>query len=227
MTLLNLLLTAYIGLVLGGFVTVLVPRLGRARPETIRAALKTISLPPSSCSCGRHLTAIEKAPVIGWIFSRGACGSCGIRIPAVYPAIELAAGALLLLMTVGALALQPGVFALQALIPGSLVVLAIALLSVAPTAAYAVGTIASLWLTTATLDPRYAATGGILLLSTLLWRQAGGQVNSPVRVLVGISLALIALAIPGHPALTPLAVGVATILSFRLPSLFPAEPKAA
>lgn len=226
MTLLNLLLTAYIGVVLGGFATVLVPRLGRARPDTISGALRTISLPPSSCICGRHLSTLEKAPVIGWLRARGSCRTCGARISLAYPAIEALTGALLLLATAGAMALQPGDFALQALIPGSLIILAIALISVAPTAAYALGTLASLWLTVATLEPRYAATGGILLLATMLWRQAGGQISSPVRVLVGVSFALIAQAIPGQFAPAPLAVGVAAILSFYLPTLFASDAKA-
>jgi Type II secretory pathway, prepilin signal peptidase PulO and related peptidases len=58
-----------------------------------RSILSTISYPPSYCeSCGRKLSIIELIPVIGWVLCRGRCLTCGAKIPARYPLMELLLG---------------------------------------------------------------------------------------------------------------------------------------
>jgi prepilin signal peptidase PulO-like enzyme (type II secretory pathway) len=94
----NLASAAYFGLSIGGFATVLLDRLaepGFARPTTgIRQDLHRLSAPPSSCSCGRRLSTIEKIPLIGLAFSRGRCSGCGSKVSLFYPLTEiLVAGA--------------------------------------------------------------------------------------------------------------------------------------
>jgi len=55
-------------------------------------------LVPRSCCphCGHHISAIENIPLLSWLFLRGRCASCGSRISAQYPLIELFTGLLTL-----------------------------------------------------------------------------------------------------------------------------------
>lgn len=91
--------TAYLGLVAGAFLTVLVPRLDGFPASSLGAAVRHVSFPGSHCpSCKRHLSWLEKLPVLGWIFCRGRCRGCGMPIPILYPGIELAVGASIALL---------------------------------------------------------------------------------------------------------------------------------
>lgn len=51
-----------------------------------------VSTSHSYCACGRALRLYEVIPVLGWIAALGRTRCCGTRIPARYPALELAAG---------------------------------------------------------------------------------------------------------------------------------------
>ncbi|HDP88532.1 MAG TPA: prepilin peptidase [Thioalkalivibrio sp.] len=52
-------------------------------------------VPRSHCpSCGHKITALENIPVISWLVLRGKCHACGMRISFQYPAVELAAAVL-------------------------------------------------------------------------------------------------------------------------------------
>ena len=78
------------GLCFGSFLNVLVYRL----PRKI-----SIAQPPSSCpSCKNTLGAIELIPLAGYFILRGRCRHCGTKISPRYPAVELATGALFLLV---------------------------------------------------------------------------------------------------------------------------------
>ena len=49
--------------------------------------------PPSRCpSCGHGITALENVPLVSWAWLRGKCSSCGAKISARYPLVELLAG---------------------------------------------------------------------------------------------------------------------------------------
>lgn len=48
----------------------------------------------SHCACGRHLRAVELAPVLGWLACRGRARCCGARLPIGYLVAELLAGVL-------------------------------------------------------------------------------------------------------------------------------------
>ena len=79
-------LVVTLGLALGSFANVLIYRLPRE---------ESIVHPPSRCpACGRRIQPIENIPVVSWIFLRGHCRGCGVKISARYPLIELAGGAL-------------------------------------------------------------------------------------------------------------------------------------
>ena len=61
-----------------------------ATPETF-----TLAHPRSRCpACSAPIRAVHNIPVLSRLALRGCCASCGARIPARYPAVELAAGIL-------------------------------------------------------------------------------------------------------------------------------------
>jgi leader peptidase (prepilin peptidase)/N-methyltransferase len=74
------------GLVFGSFLTVVVHRV---------PANESLLRPRSRCpSCGTQLRAVDNIPLVSWVILKGRCHACGVRIPAVYPLLELATGVL-------------------------------------------------------------------------------------------------------------------------------------
>ena len=81
MTLLVVLVFALAGLMIGSFLNVCIYRLPRR---------ESIVWPASHCtSCNRPLAWFENVPVIGWLALRGRCRTCGSRISAMYPLVEV------------------------------------------------------------------------------------------------------------------------------------------
>jgi leader peptidase (prepilin peptidase)/N-methyltransferase len=69
---------------------------GRESPEGEPFNLVT---PRSRCpSCGTPIGALQNIPVVSWIALRGKCAACKARISARYPLVELAGGALAVLV---------------------------------------------------------------------------------------------------------------------------------
>lgn len=99
---------ALLGLVVGSFLNVVIHRLPRMleRRWAEEATRQTggpqspgpvydLARPRSACpQCGHRLAAWELLPVLGWLLLRGRCRACRVRIPARYPLVELATGAL-------------------------------------------------------------------------------------------------------------------------------------
>jgi leader peptidase (prepilin peptidase)/N-methyltransferase len=84
MTPLVVLVFALAGLMIGSFLNVCIYRLPRR---------ESIVWPASHCtSCNRPLAWFENVPVIGWLALRGRCRTCGSRISAIYPFVELTTG---------------------------------------------------------------------------------------------------------------------------------------
>jgi leader peptidase (prepilin peptidase)/N-methyltransferase len=74
------------GLVIGSFMTVVVSRV---------PAGESLIRPRSRCpSCGTPIRNRDNVPVVGWLLLRGRCRSCGERISALYPALEIATATL-------------------------------------------------------------------------------------------------------------------------------------
>lgn len=72
------------GAILGSFFNVLIYR--------IPAGLSIIS-PGSRCpNCKRPVKSIENIPILSWLFLKGKCAGCGIKISIQYPLIELVTG---------------------------------------------------------------------------------------------------------------------------------------
>lgn len=76
------------GLIFGSFLNVCISRL---------PAGKSIVRPASSCpKCGKPIKAYDNVPVVSYLFLRGRCRNCKMRISPLYPAVELLTGALFL-----------------------------------------------------------------------------------------------------------------------------------
>lgn len=105
-----------LGLCFGSFLNVVIHRLPRGQ---------SIVSPPSACpACGHAIRPFDNVPVLSWLVLSGRCRDCRNPIPWRYPAVELAAGLLVVL-----LAAQLGPRA--ALVPAlgfSLALLAVALI---------------------------------------------------------------------------------------------------
>lgn len=90
-------ITAFLGLCVGSFLSVVIYRLptifermyadsGGGEPQTTRFNVAT---PPSHCrECGHKLRWYENIPILSYIFLRAKCASCGSRISVTYPALE-------------------------------------------------------------------------------------------------------------------------------------------
>jgi len=77
---------ALFGLVFGSFANVVIYRLPRG---------ESIADPPSHCpSCGKNLAFIDLIPVFSWLFLRGRCRYCRLKISWRYPAVEALCAAL-------------------------------------------------------------------------------------------------------------------------------------
>lgn len=107
-----LLFSTLLGLVVGSFLNVVAYRLPvmmeREWQSQCRELLEiednreeqqqeqfNLSMPRSRCpGCGHPISALENIPVISYLFLRGRCSACGIRISPRYPIVEAVTGLL-------------------------------------------------------------------------------------------------------------------------------------
>jgi leader peptidase (prepilin peptidase) / N-methyltransferase len=69
------------GLALGSFLNVVAARVPLRR---------SIVRPPSACmACAHEIRWYDNVPLVSWLVLRGRCRDCGVRIPVLYPAVEL------------------------------------------------------------------------------------------------------------------------------------------
>ncbi|MEM9418889.1 MAG: prepilin peptidase [Planctomycetota bacterium] len=74
------------GACVGSFLNVVIYRV----PEGI-----SVISPPSRCpGCGKKLAFYDNVPVLGWLWLRGKCRYCGMKISIQYPLVEAATGLL-------------------------------------------------------------------------------------------------------------------------------------
>jgi leader peptidase (prepilin peptidase)/N-methyltransferase len=74
-------LAGVVGAMIGSFLNVVIARL---------PAGESLSHPPSHCpKCGTPIKPYDNVPVVSWLFLRAKCRSCGERISARYPGVEL------------------------------------------------------------------------------------------------------------------------------------------
>lgn len=78
-------LSSVLGLAIGSFLNVVVHR--------VPAGLSVMS-PPSACpGCAHEVRPRDNVPVLSWLWLRGRCRDCAMRIPARYPLVEAGTGA--------------------------------------------------------------------------------------------------------------------------------------
>lgn len=83
----EILIVSYLGLLFGSFASALVYRIPRDIPWIWD---KGQGASRSNCtSCGYKLKFLDLIPLLSWIFLKGKCRSCGAKISAIYPLIEL------------------------------------------------------------------------------------------------------------------------------------------
>ena len=101
-----------VGLCVGSFLNVVIhrlPRMMEAQWKADCAELEGREPPPSETfnlihprsrcpSCGTAITAMQNIPVVSWLALRGRCAACKTPISARYPAVELSAGVLAVLL---------------------------------------------------------------------------------------------------------------------------------
>jgi leader peptidase (prepilin peptidase)/N-methyltransferase len=97
-----LVFTGVLGACCGSFLNVVVYRLPNAElPDDagfLRGtwlSIKALSHPPSHCpKCDYKLAWFDNVPVLGWLWLRGRCRKCKVRISPQYPLVELFTGVL-------------------------------------------------------------------------------------------------------------------------------------
>ncbi|WP_124949547.1 prepilin peptidase [Sulfuriferula thiophila] len=97
-----------VGLLVGSFLNVVIYRLPKIMERDWQeqcAALNglpsphqtafSLSIPRSACpSCGHKIGATENIPILSYLWLRGKCAGCGVRISPRYPIVEAATGIL-------------------------------------------------------------------------------------------------------------------------------------
>lgn len=97
-----------VGLLVGSFLNVVIYRLPKIMEREWReqcAELNdqhlpeqtpySLSVPRSACtSCGHKISAAENVPILSYLWLRGKCAGCGIRISPRYPVVEAITGIL-------------------------------------------------------------------------------------------------------------------------------------
>jgi leader peptidase (prepilin peptidase)/N-methyltransferase len=190
------------GLAIGSFLNVVAARVPLKR---------SIVRPGSAClSCGHELSWRENVPVLSWLALRGRCKGCGVRIGAVYPAVELVtallvAGSFLafgwsgkafvaaffcaVLVTVSATDLSHRIVPNVVVLPATVVVL-VAMTALEPSVEWLLGAFgAALFLFLAALAYPKGMGMGDVKLALLLGAMLGRTV--PVALMVGMVAALV------------------------------------
>lgn len=84
--------TFLLGAVIGSFLNVCICRI---------PAGESIVHPPSRCpACGSGIHWYQNVPILSYLFLRGRCAACGVRISARYPLVEALTGLLFVLVFV-------------------------------------------------------------------------------------------------------------------------------
>jgi leader peptidase (prepilin peptidase) / N-methyltransferase len=81
-----LVVAALFGVLFGNFATTYYHRLPLKKP--INGYNKKKGQKPHCSKCGHHLKFYEYFPVFSWIFVRGKCNYCGVKIDPVYTMLE-------------------------------------------------------------------------------------------------------------------------------------------
>jgi leader peptidase (prepilin peptidase)/N-methyltransferase len=176
------------GLAAGSFVSVVAHRVPRRL---------SIVGPRSQCpNCGSPIAAYDNVPLISWLLLRGRCRSCGERISARYPAVELSLG-VAFVATVLILWDDPVQLALGLVFVGTLAAITVTDLEqrIIPNRILLVSAVIGIAIAAAA-DPSSlvergiaaAAAGGMLLLTALAYPKGMGMGDVKLAALMGLYL---------------------------------------
>ncbi len=197
------------GLAIGSFMTVVVDRVPKG---------ESVVSPRSRCpSCGTEILARDNVPVLSWLLLRGRCRSCGERISAVYPLIELSTAACVVgavatydrlymgIMVAALLALMPAISVIDIrlrIIPNRLMYPSLVAFPVAIVAG---------WLFDAGPDAPRALVGALLfgggLLLIALVSRGMGMGDVKLAAVIGMVMGSIGLAYVGVAAAAAIVLG--------------------
>jgi leader peptidase (prepilin peptidase)/N-methyltransferase len=175
------------GALIGSFLNVVAYRLPRG---------ESLARPASRCpSCGTPIKPYDNVPVLSWLALRGRCRSCGTRISARYPLVELFTGLLCAGVVVAKGADSDawlGLAFVLVLVPITLIDLEVRLIPNVLTGLGAVAAVAIL----AIIDPdalvealiAAAAAGGFLLLAVLAYPRGMGMGDVKLAAMMGLFL---------------------------------------
>jgi prepilin signal peptidase PulO-like enzyme (type II secretory pathway) len=190
------------GLALGSFLNVVAARLPLQR---------SVVRPPSACmGCGTQIAWYDNVPLVSWALLRGRCRSCGVRISAVYPAVELATALLVAgcvwkfglsaeaavasafcaaLVAVSAIDLAHRIVPNRIVVPGAAAIL-VAQTAIHPSPEWALGALGAsgFLFAAAVVYPAGMGMGDVklaLMLGTMLGR------TTPVGMLIGMLAAIV------------------------------------
>jgi len=197
------------GLAIGSFMTVVATRV---------PAGESIVKPRSRCpTCQTAIENRDNIPVLGWVLLRGRCRSCGARIPARYPILELSTAVLLVGAFVvwenvwiaaaiaGLLVLMPVISAIDIehrIIPNRIIYPALIAFPVYLLAAFVSGAPVSL----SGMLAGFFLFGGALFVVALVSRGMGmGDVK--LAALIGLVLGAIGLSLVGVAAGAAILIG--------------------
>jgi len=173
------------GLALGSFLNVVAARVPLRR---------SIVRPPSACmSCGEEIRWYDNIPLVSYAALRGRCRHCGVRIPLVYPGVELLTAVLIagcvlvfgltaeaavaaffcaVLVTVSAIDLEHRIIPNRIVVPATVIVL--------------------LANTARDLSPQWIlgglAASGFLLAAALIYPAGMGMGDVKLALLMGVAL---------------------------------------
>jgi leader peptidase (prepilin peptidase)/N-methyltransferase len=175
-------------MIAGSFISVVAHRVPRGL---------SIVGPRSKCpSCGAQIAARDNVPLLSWLLLRGHCRSCGERIPALYPAVELGVGTAFLL-TVLVLWDQPAQLAMGLVFVATLAAVTLTDLErrIIPNRILLASAIAGIGIA-AVADPSSlpergiaaVAAGGLLLVTALAYPSGMGMGDVKLAALMGIYL---------------------------------------
>jgi len=74
----NYFIAGYFGLIIGNFATSFYFRI--PRNISLMGFNYTNSVPPSCSKCSHYLTLKEYIPIFGYVFCKGRCNYCGVKI---------------------------------------------------------------------------------------------------------------------------------------------------
>jgi leader peptidase (prepilin peptidase)/N-methyltransferase len=190
------------GLAIGSFLNVVAARVPLRR---------SVVRPASACmQCGTEITARDNVPLLSYALLRGRCRHCGVRIPLVYPAVELVTALLvaacvwrfglsgragvaaffcIVLVAISAIDLEHRIIPNRIVLPATVLVLVVQT-ALAPSPEWAIAAVgASAFLLAAALAYPAGMGMGDVKLALLMGAALGRTV--PVALMVGMLAAMV------------------------------------